>query len=307
MLTGGIEAERRMKVLVTGGAGFIGSHIARHFLAQGAEVVVLDSLRGGRSLVEDSLLTRGSVTDSDLVDRVAEGARYIFHLAALVSVPESVEKPFETVDINVKGTLNVLAAARKHGVEKVVLSSSAAIYGDDPELPKREDMRPAPKTPYAVTKLDGEYYLAQSGVPAVSLRYFNVYGPGQDPKSQYAAAVPIFVSRAVQGQPITIFGDGGATRDFIHVRDVVAANVLAATSAMSGVYNVARGSSLTILDLARRIVSTLGSTSKIEHGPERAGDIRHSLADVTRITQAGFRPTVDLEEGLRETIAWFTG
>ncbi len=296
-----------MKVLVTGGAGFIGSHIARHFSSQGHQVVALDNLRGGRSLVPEEALVHGSVTDSELVDRLAEGTDFIFHLAALVSVPESLEKPYECVDINVNGTLNVLRAARKHAVKKVVLSSSAAIYGDDPELPKREDMRPAPKTPYAVTKLDGEYYLAMWETPTVSLRYFNVYGPGQDPKSQYAAAVPIFVSRAVNGETITIFGDGGATRDFINVRDVVAANVLAATTpSMEGVYNVARGNSLTILELARRIVGMLGSASRIEHAPERAGDIRHSLADVTRITAAGFKPTVDLEEGLRETIGWFT-
>lgn len=295
-----------MKVLVTGGAGFIGSHIAHHFQSQGHQVVALDNLRGGRSLVDDRLLVRGSVTDAALVERLAEGVDFIFHLAALVSVPESLEKPYECVDINVNGTLNVLQAARKHGVRKVVLSSSAAIYGDDPELPKRESMRPAPKTPYAVTKLDGEYYLEMWDVPTVSLRYFNVYGPGQDPKSQYAAAVPIFVSRAVRGETLTIFGDGGQTRDFIHVRDVVAANVLAATTAMSGVYNVARGSSLTILELARRIVTELGSPSAIEHGPERPGDIRHSLADVSRITAAGFAPTVELDEGLRETVAWFS-
>lgn len=293
-----------MKVLVTGGAGFIGSHIARYYLAQGAKVVALDNLRGGRALLDD--FVNGSVTDGDLVDRLTEGVDYIFHLAALVSVPESLEKPHECVDINVNGTLNVLRAARKHGVKKVVLSSSAAIYGDDPELPKREDMTPRPKTPYAVTKLDGEYYLSMWDVPTVSLRYFNVYGPGQDPKSQYAAAVPIFVSRALKGETITIFGDGGATRDFIHVRDVVAANVLAAVSEMSGVYNVARGRSLTIGELAERIVATLSSSSRIEHGPERPGDIRHSLADVTRITAAGFRPEVELEEGLRETIGWFT-
>jgi UDP-glucose 4-epimerase len=298
---------KRVKVLITGGAGFIGSHIARYFLEAGHEVVVLDSLRSGRCNVDESILTRGSVTDYELVDRLMAGVRHVFHLAALVSVPESLEKPHECVDINVQGTLNVLRAARRHGVEKVVLSSSAAVYGDDPELPKRESMRPAPKTPYAVTKLDGEYYLAMAaaewGVPTVSLRYFNVYGPGQDPASQYAAAVPIFVQRARQGERITIFGDGSQTRDFIHVRDVVAANVLAASRPdLTGVYNVARGESLTILELARKIVALMGSSSEIVHGPERPGDIRHSLADVTRLRQTGFTPTVTLEVGLRETL-----
>ncbi len=296
-----------MKVLITGGAGFIGSHLARHHLEAGHEVVVLDSLRSGRCNIEESLLTRGSVTDFDLVDRLMAGVQSVFHLAALVSVPESLEKPHECVDINVHGTLNVLRAARRHGVQKVVLSSSAAVYGDEPELPKRESMRPAPKTPYAITKLDGEYYLAMAaaewGVPTVSLRYFNVYGPGQDPASQYAAAVPIFVKRARAGQSITIFGDGGQTRDFIHVRDVVTANVLAATRPdMAGVYNVARGESLPILELARKIVTLLGSSSPIVHGPERPGDIRHSLADVSRLRESGFAPTVALEDGLLETL-----
>lgn len=297
-----------VKVLITGGAGFIGSHIAHHFLQAGHEVVVLDSLRSGRCNVDQSILTRGSVTDYELVEHLAAGARTIFHLAALVSVPESLEKPHECVDINVQGTLNVLRAARRHGVGKVVLSSSAAIYGDDPELPKHENMRPAPKSPYAVTKLDGEYYLAMAaaewGVATVSLRYFNVYGPRQDPASQYAAAVPIFVQRAREGLPITIFGDGEQTRDFIYVRDVVAANLLAAESpAITGVYNVARGESLTILELARNIRDLLGSCSPIVHGPERPGDIRHSLADISRLLATGFRPTVSLDEGLRETLA----
>lgn len=301
-----------MKVLITGGAGFIGSHLARHHLEAGHEVVVLDSLRSGRCNIDESLLTRGSVTDFELVDRLMAGVESVFHLAALVSVPESLEKPHECVDINVHGTLNVLRAARRHGVQKVVLSSSAAVYGDDPELPKRESMRPAPKTPYAITKLDGEHYLAMAaaewGVPTVSLRYFNVYGPGQDPASQYAAAVPIFVKRARAGQSITIFGDGGQTRDFIHVRDVVAANVLAATRPdMAGVYNVARGESLTILELARKIVTLLGSSSPIVHGPERPGDIRHSLADVSRLRESGFVPTVALEDGLLETVSALQG
>ncbi len=302
-----IKNRGKMKVLITGGAGFIGSHLARHHLEAGHEVVVLDSLRSGRCNIEESLLTRGSVTDFDLVDRLMAGVQSVFHLAALVSVPESLEKPHECVDINVHGTLNVLRAARRHGVQKVVLSSSAAVYGDEPELPKRESMRPAPKTPYAITKLDGEYYLAMAaaewGVPTVSLRYFNVYGPGQDPASQYAAAVPIFVKRARAGQSITIFGDGGQTRDFIHVRDVVTANVLAATRPdMAGVYNVARGESLPILELARKIVTLLGSSSPIVHGPERPGDIRHSLADVSRLRESGFAPTVALEDGLLETL-----
>jgi UDP-glucose 4-epimerase len=192
----------------------------------------------------------------------------------------------------------------------VVLSSSAAIYGDDPTLPKTEDMRPAPKTPYGITKLDGEYYLEmyrqEFKVGTASLRYFNVYGPRQDPKSQYAAAVPIFIHRAVHNQDITIYGDGGQTRDFVYVKDVVAANWLAATTpVMQGVFNVARGDSITIQELAETIVETVGSSSKIINGPERPGDIRHSLASVGRLKTFGFLPPTDLKTGLAATIDFF--
>ncbi|MEW6281863.1 MAG: SDR family NAD(P)-dependent oxidoreductase [Candidatus Eremiobacterota bacterium] len=303
-----------MKVLVTGGAGFIGSHIAAHFLSQGAEVVVLDSFRSGsrRNLEElpGARLVEASVTDPGAVLSAARGADYVFHLAAMVSVPESLEKPEECVDINVVGTLNVLRAARSHGCRKVVLSSSAAVYGDDPELPKRESMRPCPRTPYGITKLDGEYYLEMArtewGVPTVSLRYFNVYGPRQDPRSQYAAAIPTFASRALKGEDVSIYGDGLQTRDFIYVRDVVAANVLAATnSAMWGTFNVAGGKAVTILELAREIVRRVGSPSRILHGPERPGDIRHSVADVGRIRGFGFEPEIALREGLAATLDFF--
>ena len=307
------------KVMVTGGAGFIGSHIAEHFcsLPEDVEVVVLDNFRSGHQRNLKAYETRGrlqfvegSVTDRELVERTAAGCDYIFHLAAMISVPESLERPYECVELNVNGTLSVLDAARKQGVKKVVLSSSAAIYGDDPTLPKLESMRPAPKTPYGITKLDGEYYLEmyrqEYGVPTTSLRYFNVFGPRQDPKSQYAAAVPIFIHRAVRGDDITIFGDGKQTRDFVFVKDVVAANVLAAsTPAMHGVYNVAGGETVTILQLAESIVAEVGSKSKIIHGPERPGDIRDSWADTTRIRGQGFVPQTSLSKGVQATIEFF--
>jgi UDP-glucose 4-epimerase len=300
-----------MNILVTGGAGFIGSHIVEHF-HRDHRVTVLDSLRSGyRKNVDpfDVDFVEGSVTDEGLVDKVTEGVDYVFHLAALVSVPESMEKPGETVRINTIGILNVLEAARRHGVKKVVLSSSAAIYGDNPKVPKIEDMLPEPKSPYAVTKLDGEYYLKmfhqEYGLETVSLRYFNVFGPRQDPKSQYAAAIPIFMARALRNEDLTIFGDGEQTRDFIFVKDVVKANVLATTPGVTGLYNVARGEKITINDLARRIIEMTGSSSKIVYTSERPGDVKHSLADTARIRSLGFVPSASREEGLSETVAYF--
>ena len=302
------------KVLVTGGAGFIGHHVATAWRRRGAHVVVLDSLRTGKRenvarIPDDGGLTfiEGSITDPAAVRRAMEGCSVVHHLAAQVSVPESMSRPLECVEINVHGTLNVLEAAREAGASRVVFSSSAAVYGDDPRSPKTEDMTPAPKSPYGVTKLDGEYYLKMyaeaHGVPTVSLRYFNVFGPRQDPRSVYAAAVPIFIERALAGAEITIFGDGEQTRDFVFVGDVVAANLLAATSPHAGkgeVFNVAQGGRITINELAHTIVRVTGSRSAIRHAPERPGDIRHSQASIAHITRAlEFAPATSLEAGLR--------
>jgi UDP-glucose 4-epimerase len=239
----------------------------------------------------------------------------VFHLAAQISVAASMEDPLETVDINTRGTLVLLQACRRQGVRSLVFSSSAAVYGDNPELPKRELMLPEPRSPYAVTKLDGEYYLdifaAGDGMAATALRYFNVYGPRQDPDSPYAAAIPAFIARALEGRTITIYGDGGQTRDFVYVADVARANMAAAGLLGDGspmepgfrVFNVGGGSSITIQALAESIVSITGSASAIEHGPERAGDVRHSRADVSRIQEAlGFQPQVAVDDGLRSTI-----
>jgi UDP-glucose 4-epimerase len=301
-----------MKILITGGAGFIGSNIAEHFHLSDS-VMVLDNLRSGFERNLDGLkvrFIRGSVTDKAAVLDAAAGADYIFHLAAMVSVPESVEKPGETVDLNVHGTLNVLEAARTHGVKKVVISSSAAIYGDNPIVPKVESMLPEPKSPYAITKLDAEYYAnmytSEFKTPVVCLRYFNVFGPRQDPKSQYAAAVPIFIARAIRNQDITIYGDGEQTRDFVYVKDVVAANELAARSSATGVYNIACGGRITINDLAKNIIAITGSSSKILYAPERAGDVKHSQADISRASAIGFRPQYSLERGLKPTIDYLT-
>jgi UDP-glucose 4-epimerase len=297
-----------MTILVTGGSGFIGSHIAEHF-HKTDRVIVLDSLRSGFRSNLDGLnveFVQGSITDAGLVNDLMKGVDYVFHLAALVSVPESMEKPREAVEINVQGTLYVLEAARANKVRKVVISSSAAIYGDNPTVPKLESMLPEPRSPYAITKLDDEYYARlftmDFDLPVACLRYFNVFGPRQNPKSQYAAAVPIFIDRCLKGEEIVIYGDGEQTRDFIYVKDVVAANALAATTDVTGVYNVANGSSITIKALAERIVKLAGTPVPIRLAPVRAGDVKHSLADTARVRAIGFTPATTLDEGLRQTI-----
>lgn len=303
-----------MKVLITGGAGFIGSHIVEHFQGK-AEVRVLDNLRSGfkhnlapfkHEFIEASIL------DRDAVRRAVQGVDYIFHLAAMVSVPESMSKPVECNEINAVGTLVVLEEAAKAGVKKLTLSTSAAIYGDNPTVPKIETMLAEPKSPYAVTKLDGEFYckmFADEGrLQTACLRYFNVFGPRQDPKSQYAAAVPIFIDRAVKNRPITIYGDGEQTRDFIFVKEIVAANVFFATqSRATGVFNVAYGKKITIKELAQKICALTGSKSEVKHGPERAGDVKHSLASIEKLQAAGFRHTSAFDAGLDATIKFFTG
>lgn len=304
-----------MKIVITGGAGFIGSHIAEYWNNQNAEVHIIDSLRSGfKKNIEDFqnvVFHQGSITDKALTLDVLRGADYVFNLAALISVPESLEKPEECLDINVKGLLNILDAAKVHDVKKVVHSSSAAIYGDDPRLPKEVSMRPKPQTPYGITKLDGEYYLQmyydQYGLNTTSLRYFNVFGPRQDPQSQYAAAIPIFVYKALKNDPIVIYGDGEQTRDFIYVKDVVQANVLAAqTETAIGVFNVANENAISINELAKLIIETTGSNSKIIYEETRPGDIKHSLASIKETRESlNFKPSHDLLSSLKNTIKYF--
>ena len=301
-----------MRVLVTGGAGFIGSHIVEHFQGR-AEVRVLDNLRSGFLHNLEAFkheFVRGSILDCDLVRQAMQGVDYVFHLAAMISVPESMRKPVECTEINTIGTLVVLEEAERAGVKKLVLSSSAAIYGDNPITPKLEIMFPEPKSPYAITKLDGEYYCrmftTEGRLQTACLRYFNVFGPRQDPKSQYAAAVPIFIDRAVKQQPITIYGDGEQTRDFIYVKDIAAANAFFATeSPATGVFNVAYGGRITINDLASSICRLTGSRSEIKHAAERPGDVKHSQAAIDRLHAAGFTPRGTLMEVLQATAAFF--
>ena len=295
-----------MRVLITGGSGFIGSHLAEHFQGQ-AEVRVLDNLRTGfRSNLEglDVEFIAGSVCDRNLVREAVQDVDHVFHLAALVSVPESMEKPSECVDINVNGLLNVLEESVAAGVRKLCFASSAAIYGDNPTVPKLETMLPEPKSPYAITKLDGEYYCgmfqAEGRLKTACLRFFNVFGSRQDPNGPYAAAVPIFFQKALSGEPITIFGDGGATRDFIFVKDIVAALIfLAENESVTGVFNAGYGRQTSVKELAESILELTGSSSEIVYAPERAGDVRHSLASVDKLKAAGFYPAGNLEAGLK--------
>lgn len=300
------------RIFITGGSGFIGSHIAEYFNGK-AEIRILDNLRSGYRRNLDGLdveFIEGDVRDRAAVARAVEGCDHVFHLAAMVSVPESMFKIEECVDINVNGLLVVLEESAKAGVEKLCFSSSAAIYGDNPVVPKVETMLPEPKSPYAITKLDGEFYcnlFTQNGkLKTACLRYFNVFGPRQDPKSAYAAAVPIFTAKAVAGEDITVFGDGEQTRDFIYVKDIVEANVFMAEHDFTGVYNIAYGGSITINDLVARIVKVTNSRSRIVHLDERPGDVKHSMAAVDRLRSTGFRPKHSFDAGMEETIRFFS-
>ena len=300
-----------MKIFVTGGAGFIGSHIVEHFSGN-AEIIVMDNLRtGNKNKIQnfDVEFVEGDIQDRDLVKKCMKGVDYVFHLAAMVSVPESMHNPVECVNINAVGTLILLEEAAKVGVKKLCLSTTCAIYGDDPEFPKIETMNPCPKSPYAVTKLDAEYYckiFAENGwLNTACLRYFNVFGPRQDPGSAYAAAIPIFTSKAVNNENLIIYGDGEQTRDFVYVKDVVGANVHLAKSKASGVFNVGYGKQTTINTIAEKILSVTNSESKIVYQPERAGDIKHSLASIDKLLNTGYQFKSDFNAGLSETIEFF--
>jgi UDP-glucose 4-epimerase len=313
-------------VVVTGGAGFIGSHVAAELLRRRYRVIVLDDLSSGklenvrhligpsshRGQSRNSLeFVHGSITDLPLAKNVLQGVDYVFHQAAIPSVPRSIENPQATHEANITGTLNVLLAATDNGVKKVVYASSSAVYGDTPTLPKTEDMFPNPQSPYAVSKLAGEYYCRVFhqvyGLPTVCLRYFNVYGPRQDPSSQYAAVIPAFIQKALDGKPPIIFGDGRQTRDFTFIRDVVDANILAAETDAAGVYNIGRGERVSINKLARLVIKLVGNKVTPVHREPRPGDVRHSLADISRARQFGYNPRYSLGEGLKETIRVMRG
>ncbi len=303
--------------LVTGGAGFIGSHLVEGLLRRGDRVRVLDNFLTGKRenlapFARDIELIEGDLRDAEACRRAVRGVEVVFHEAALPSVPRSVADPGLTNDINVGGTLNLLLAARDAGVRRVVFASSSSVYGDDPELPKHEGKEGVLLSPYAVTKHVAEKY-AQTfhilyGLETISLRYFNVFGPRQDPASQYAAAVPQFVTRILRGEAPTIYGDGEQSRDFTFVANVVAGNFLAADKAGLGreIMNLACGEGITVNRLAAEINSILGASVRPVHVAERPGDIRHSLADISRARAAlGFEPGVGFREGLEITIRWY--
>jgi UDP-glucose 4-epimerase len=312
------DVARNCKAIVTGGAGFIGSHLAQELAKQGYQVVILDDLSTGKMENIQSLLNkdnvtfvRGSITELPLLQKPFDNVDYVFHQAALARVPFSIQNPLASHEANITGTLNVLVVAKEQGVKKVIYASSSSIYGDTPTLPKKEDMPPNPQSPYAVTKLAGEYYCRVFqevyALPTVCLRYFNVYGPRQDPNSQYAAVIPKFIQQALNGKPPVIFGDGEQTRDFTFVQDVVEANILAAESNATGIFNIGKGERSSVNNLAELIIrlSGNGNTIKPVHVEPRAGDLEHSLADISKSSSFGYEPKFSLEEGLKETIRSF--
>ena len=308
---------KNKKVVVTGGAGFIGSNLSGE-LSMDNEISIIDNFLTGKKenileLIEkDNVkLIEGSITDLDFLQKAFKNIDYVFHQAAVPSVPRSVEDPISSNDVNINGTLNVLIAARDNDVKKVVYASSSAVYGDTPTLPKAEKMCPMPLSLYAVTKLAGEIYCKVFyeiyGLPTISLRYFNVYGPRQDPASQYAAVIPKFIYQIMNNTPPLIYGDGEQSRDFTFVYDVVQANIKAATSNAAGeIINIAKGERTTINTLAEIIMEISGKNLEPLHIEPMRGDIRYSLADISKAMKLiGYNPKYSLKSGLEETINYF--
>jgi len=305
--------------LVTGGAGFIGSHLVEALLAEGCEVTVLDNLSSGSlsnlAPMKDYItFYQNDIREPDMVEKAAEGCDVIFHLAAVVAVQQTIGNPVESAMINDIGTINVLEAARKKNVQRMVLASSCAVYGDDPRLPKEENMTPKPASPYAVHKLSAEHYARVYyelfGLETVSLRFFNVYGPRQDPSSSYSGVISIFMTQAVSNRAPVIYGDGNQSRDFVYVKDVVKANLLAANSnhIAGSVMNIGTGSYVLINRLWKLISSFSGQRPEPKYKPARHGDILHSVASM-ELTKSvlKFKNDFSLEQGLEMTLEWYRG
>lgn len=302
-----------MRVLVTGGAGFIGSHLAEQLLRDGHEVRVLDSFATGRrenlDHLEDAELVEGDIQSYERAHAAVKGCDYVLHQAALPSVPRSIQDPLTSAAVNTTGTLNVLLAARDAGVRRVVFASSSSVYGKSTALPKHEELIPAPISPYAVSKLAAESYCRAFSevydVECVALRYFNVFGPRQDPKSQYAAVVPRFVTAALDGRAPTVYGDGEQSRDFTFIANVVNANMLALTApeAVGEVFNIACGERYTLNQLLDVIAEAAGTKIAADYAPDRAGDVRHSQADISKAKDLlGYEPSISFVEGVHATV-----
>ena len=304
-------------IVITGGAGFIGSNLAWR-LADENQVTVLDDLSTGyqqniQDLLDENRIRfiNGSICDLSLVQEAFKGVDIVFHQAAIPSVPRSIKDPLTSNNANITGTLNVLVAARDASVSKVVYASSSSVYGDSPTLPKIETMIPNPMSPYAVNKLAGEYYCqvfsSIYGLPTTSLRYFNVFGPRQNPSGAYAAVIPKFIMKIKKRESPVIFGDGNQSRDFSYIDNVVQANILAGEKTqVTGIFNVACGTRVTVNELAHHLMDLLSVSVDIKYENPRPGDIKHSLADITKAQDLlGYDPPVSIQEGLKETVTWF--
>jgi len=305
--------------LITGIAGFIGSSLARALLAQGSQVRGIDNLSTGKRSNLTAILGKIDFCEADLLDgealqKACRGVDYVLHQAAIPSVPRSVADPLESNRANIDATVNLLVAARDAKVKRVVYAASSSAYGDTPTLPKREDMQPNPISPYAVAKLASEYYMTAFcrcyGLETVSLRYFNIFGPRQDPTSPYSGVLAKFITQMLKGQQPTIFGDGTQSRDFTFVDNAVEANLLAckapAAEVTGRVFNVATGRRVDLNETFRILKTLTGYKGEAKYGPERAGDVKHSLADLSRAEKhLGYKPKVNFEEGLRRTIEWY--
>lgn len=304
--------------LVTGGAGFIGSNIAEKLVGMGENVRVIDNFLTGKqenmkAFIDKIDFIEGDIRNLESVNKAMEGVDYVIHQAALPSVPKSVELPIESNEHNTNGTLNILYAAKEAGVKRVVYAASSSAYGDQPQSPKVETLLPMPMSPYAVNKLAGEHYCSAFytvyGLETVALRYFNVFGPRQDPTSFYSAVIPKFIAALLKNESPTIFGDGEQSRDFTYIDNIVYANLLACKAeGVSGqMFNVACGESFTLNQLFHDLQEIMGSTVEAKYDAPRVGDVKHSLADINKATKMlGFEVQVDFKEGLKKTVEWFS-